>query len=569
MPISREKFQRILSLFHAHDYDAAAKAVATALRVAPKDPNLLHLAARIAETRGEKERALVLYRRALDANPGWPEAQFNLASLLFAMEKRDDAISLMHEFCATRPDFPPAWEAFARFHQSAGDLPLALKYWEKTLSLAPNNHEARAQRILLKRHICAWDDAPQAIDGLPPQAVMVLADDPELQRKAAIAYAQKRFKGLKPFPKPTWRDHERLRVGYVSSDFHAHATSYLMAELFEIHDRKRFEVFAYSYGVDDGSAMRRRLIDSAERFTDIRDLTAHQAAERIRHDEIDVLIDLKGHTRGSRLDILAYKPARVQVHWLGYPGTLGTDFIDFFVGDPLTIPEDHARHFTERVARTQGCYQINDRQRPVATTQPRAAYGLPEDGVILASFNQTYKITPEMFALWCGILREAPNTLLWLYESNPHAAQNLRMAASSLGVDGARLVFAPALPLDRHLARYAHVDLALDTYPVGGHTTTSDALWTATPVITLTGESFVARVAASLLHAAGLADLVCANEEAYRAKILALIGDHGTRQALRASLVEKRLSLPLFDTPAFLVGWEKLLEEMAASGRII
>ncbi len=561
MGLSREKFQRLLSLYQARDFESATNAINASLRAHPKDPNVLHLAAQVAEAQGDGNRAVMYYRRALDAHPDWIEAEFNLATTLHAQNQHAEAIGLMSKVIAARPDIPQAQESLARFHQAAGDLPSATEQWEKALERYPHQHEWRAQLLLLRRQLCDWKFPPDEVESLPPQAVTVLADDPAIQKAAAMRHAKK-FGNVKPLAPPVWSTHERLRVGYLSSDFHAHATAYLMAELFELHDNARHEIFAYSYGVDDNSAIRTRLKNGVEHFIELNNLTAQGAAERIRRDEIDILVDLKGYTRGSRLEILAYRPARVQAHWLGYPGTTGADFIDYFVGDGVTVPEDNEQYFTERVVRLPHCYQINDRQRVIAQTLPREAYGLPDNALVLASFNQTYKITPDIFALWCDILRETPESVLWLYKSNPYAPDYLRHAAGQNGIDPNRFIFAPPAPPDQHLARYAHVAFALDTFPVGGHTTTSDALWSGTPVITMMGKSFVSRVAASILSAADLSHLICTTPGIYKERALKLIRDKAALANLKQRLQNKRMSLPLFDTPRFVRDWEELLVRM-------
>lgn len=560
---AKNRFLRLLALVRTGDYAAAAKGAAAALRIAPKDPNLLHLSAQIAEALDESDRAIMFYRRALAIKPDWFEATFNMAALLGTRNNYTEAIAFMTKAAQVRPGLTQPRVALAKFHQAAGDLPAAKTAWEKALALEPDNAENRGQYFLVTRQMCDWSVPLTGLESLPPQAATVLCDDPVARKAAAERYVQQRFRSIRPFTPPDGPAHDRLRVGYLSADFHAHATAYLLAELFSLHDREKFDVFAYSYGVDDRSPIRARLKEQAEHFVELNRLSAEQAATRIRQDDIDILIDLKGHTRGARLDIVAYRPARVQAHWLGYPGTSGAAFIDFFIGDAITIPDGDEKFFTERILRLPHCYQINDRQRMIAEPLPRTAYGLPETGFVLASFNQTYKITPQVFALWCGLLREFPESVLWLYQSNLYAPENLRRAAQEHSIDPARLLFAPPLPLDQHLARYAHVDLALDTHPVGGHTTTSDALWAGVPVITMKGQSFVSRVAASILTAAGLPQLVTDSPKDYTALAAALLRDKPALLRLKENLRTDSTSLPLFDTPRFVRDWETLLNVMS------
>jgi len=559
---AKKRFLRLQALYRHGDYESAANAVATALRAAPKDPNLLHLAAQIAEAQNALPRAVMMYRRALDAHPDWLEATYNLARVLGMQGQLQEALALMTKVSVMNPDLPIVWEGLAKLHQQTGELPVALKHWQKALSLVPHNQAWRTQYFLLARQLCDWDVQILDIEKLPPQAVTVLVDDPELQKQSAMRYARERFGGLAPLPPKAPEVHERLRIGYLSSDFHAHATAYLIAELFSLHNRNRFEVFAYSYGIDDKSAIRARLKEEAEHFVELNNLTPLQAAQRIRDDGIDILVDLKGYTKGGKLEILGYKPAPVQVHWLGYPGTLGTSFIDYFIADNITIPTGCASSFTEKILYLSPCYQINDRHRTAAQPLPRAAYGLPDDCLVLASFNQTYKITPDIFASWCVILKQTPHSVLWLYQSNPYAPDKLRQTATKHGVDPSRLVFASPLPLAEHLARYAYVDLCLDTFPVGGHTTTSDALWCGVPVVTIAGKSFVSRVAASVLSAAGLPELIATNMEDYKNLILKFSHDKATREGLKKHLSNKHLSLPLFETAHFVNNLETVYLEI-------
>ena len=561
MTTAAERFRHVHALYRTGRLAEAEEAVAAALSVASKDPNFLHLAAQIAEARGNTGRAIMFYRRALESHPGWMEATFNMARVLGLQGHYAEALPLLVTLTEEHPKILPLWEALATFRERGGDLPAARDAWQKIITINPDHQEARARFFLLARQMCDWSVPLVGIDKLPPQAVTIFADDPALQRAAAERYAKQKGWSASESSVPK-KGSARLRLGYLSSDFHAHATSYLMAELFELHDRERFEIFAYSYGVEDHSPIRARLRAKTDHFVELNNLTSVQAAARIGQDSLDVLIDLKGYTHGGRLDILAHRPAPVQMHWLGYPATLGAPFIDYFIGDSVTIPEGHEKFFSEKIIRLPFCYQVNDRQRAIGTPLSREPYGLPQTGFVFASFNQTYKITPEVFTLWCAALREIPDSVLWLYESNIYAPDNLRRVAAEKGVDPARLVFAKPAPLADHLARYAHVDLALDTFPVGGHTTTSDALWTGTPVISRIGKSFVARVAASVLGAANLASLVTENDTDYLFHVLTLARDPAALADLKKHLRENKTTLPLFDTPRFVRAFEKAVREV-------
>ena len=358
----------------------------------------------------------------------------------------------------------------------------------------------------------------------------------------------------------------RIRVAYFSGDFRVHPISYLMAELFELHDPARFEVNLVSYGPDDGSDIRKR-IAAAGRFVDVHGLPDDTVRERIRALQPDILIALQGYTEGSLSRLLARRMAPLQVNWHGYPGTMGADFIDYIIADSLVVPAGAEHFYTEKIVRLPDCYQPNDRQRTVASAQPRAAYGLPETGVVFCSFNQVAKIRPEIFNLWLDLLGEINSSVLWIMAS-PQAEQNLKRVASERGVDPERLVTAPRLPLMAdHLARYRVADIALDTYPYGSHATASDALWAGCPVVALAGETFASRVSGSLLNAIGLPELVTHCREEYKRLLLHLAQCAPYRQEVRARLQTQRDTAPLFDTPRFARNLERAYEAMLGRAR--
>lgn len=351
----------------------------------------------------------------------------------------------------------------------------------------------------------------------------------------------------------------RLRLGYLSGDFHAHATCVLMAEVFEHHDKDCFEVFAYSHGPDEKSAMRARVEAAIEHFVDVRTLPSREIAKRIADDRIDILIDLKGHTAGNRLEVFAYRPAPVQVTFLGFPGTTGGAFMDYIIGDEIVTPLAHAAYFSEKIAQMPVCYQPNDRKRPLPKKMLRAEAGLPDDAVVLCGFNQPYKISPEVMDVWCDLLNEIPNTVLWLLDWHNQARPNLEAEFEKRGVPLSRLKWAPRLDLADHLSRLSLADVFIDTWPCNAHTTASDALWAGVPVVTFPGETFASRVASSLLHAVGLDELICEGVAGYKDTIKRLARDPDRRAALRDVLVGARETAPLFDSVRFTRDYEALL----------
>lgn len=354
---------------------------------------------------------------------------------------------------------------------------------------------------------------------------------------------------------------DRIRIGYLSSDFHQHATALLMVEMLEAHDHLRFEVHAYSYGADDGQGMRQRLLSAFDCFHDITALDDLQAARIIHEDGIHILIDLKGYTAGTRSSVLTYRPAPLQVSFLGYPGTLGGGFCDYLVSDRFVTPVATAADYSESLACMPHSYQPHGRHAEIAPTPTRAAAGLPDDGLVLCCFNQAYKFTPAVFDIWCALLEQTPGSVLWLLR-NEHAEGNLRREAMQRGISPQRLVFADELPQPQHLGRLQLADLVLDTLPYNAHTTASDALWAGVPVLTCAGDTFASRVAGSLLHAVGLSELVTHSLADYAELAAALVADPMRLRSLRSKLARQRLDAPLFDVAAYTLSLEALYGAM-------
>jgi len=353
----------------------------------------------------------------------------------------------------------------------------------------------------------------------------------------------------------------RIRLGYLSNDFHQHATALLLVEMLEAHDRGRFELHAYSHGADDGQGMRQRLQACFDGFTDIAALDDEAAARAIHADGIQILVDLKGYTAATRTALLAWRPAPLQVSYLGYPGTLGGTFSDYLITDAFITPPAAAGDYSEALACLPHSYQPHGRRAVAGAVPSRAQAGLPSDGLVFCCFNQAWKFTPDVFNRWCGLLAQVPGSVLWLLQDD-QAEGNLRREALARGVAPGRLVFAPPLPQAAHLARLPLADLVLDTAPYNAHTTASDALWAGVPVLTCAGSTFAGRVAGSLLHAVGLPELVTHSLDDYAALALALAEDAPRLQALRARLQRGRMTAPLFDVAAYTLALEDLYGQM-------
>ena len=439
---------------------------------------------------------------------------------------------------------------------------------------------ARAQLVFLEREACRWqaaDDEMQklaaALRAAPgdtavetgPFVHAVLGDEALDLLKAARLYALCAAAPVIALPRRNARAHDgRLRIAYLSADFHQHATSQLMAQMLESHDRSRFEVTLISAGPNDGSPMRQRIAASSEHFEDLSRLKPAAIAQRIRDLKIDILIDAKGATNGTLMPVTAHRAAPLQVSWLGFPGTSGASYVDYFIGDRVVSPLALAGHYSEKIAQMPYCYQPNDSQRLRPLASDRADWDAPADKLLLCAFHQSYKISAEVFDHWCSILERVPNAVLWLLRWNTNVQDTLLAEARSRGIAAERLLFAPLLPHDEHMRRLGCADIYLDAWPCNAHTTAGEALWVGVPVVTLTGEIFAQRVAASLLETLGVPQLICHDREHYVSEVIALAHDPERRAELRAQIEAQRTASTLFDGARFARDIEALYERMWA-----
>jgi predicted O-linked N-acetylglucosamine transferase (SPINDLY family) len=476
------------------------------------------------------------------------------------------------------PMAAPLHSQLAHLAERQGDLAAAARAHEHALRLQPQDGATLSQLLFLRKRVADWHDlaALQARfrrgvgERWPFLTPFSYLSDPSTraeQRACAELWAARLARPAPPAPR---RLHDGpLRVGYLSADFFDHPTAVLVAGVLEAHDRSRFDIAAYSTGPDDGSALRRRVADACGRFVDARGAAPTALAQRIRADGIDVLVDLKGYTDGAPTPVLALRPAPIQVHWLGYPGTLGAPFVDYLVGDPVVTPPEEAGDYAEALVELPWSYQSNDRSRAATEPPSRTVCGLAADAVVLCCFNNIYKLNPDVFDAWARILAAVPRSVLWLLargEDDP-AIGNLRRQAAARGIAPERLVFAMRAPQPAYLGLYRHADVFLDTWPYNAHTTASDALWEGCPVLTLRGPTFAGRVAASLLRAVGLPELVALDRDAYIATAIELAGDAARRARLRGYLEGPGRASPLFDVAGFTRALERAFEAMAEQYR--
>lgn len=514
------------------------------------------------------EEGLDLVNRALAFNPNFAVAYNTLGIGLVRSKRIDAGIVAYQRAISLAPDLADPYFNLAETFAEQRQFHEAIKLYE--LAIERSDHPTSKIGALLhaKMKICDWSDyeslTQQLLDGLmtnncaiSPFTILGLPSSAALQKHAAINFSAKVYPIdpkalLKQLPSPH-PDKSKIRVGYLSSDFYAHATAYLIAELFELHDRQRFEIVLFSYGSGPDDAMRARLINAVDVFHRVSDLSDVEIAEKIRAAGIDILIDLKGHTQDARLGILSHRPAPIQAHYIGYPGTLGTKFIDYLVADNYLIGEKDHVHYSEKIIHLPGSYQVNDRHRKISqNSTSRTEHGLPENAFVFCCFNNNWKITPQIFDIWMRLLSKISTSVLWLLEDNSSAANNLGLEAQSRGIDPARLVFAPKLPLPEHLARHQHADLFLDTPYYNAHTTASDALWAGLPVLTVQGTTFAGRVGGSLLSALNLPEMIAPDLNAYEARALEIANNPNLANDLRTRLQSAIATAPLFDTPEFV-----------------
>lgn len=543
---------------------------------------------------GRQREALASYERAIALRRGYVEALFNRGNILLDLRRLPEALASYAEALAFRPDFA---EAYCNRGHVLADLRRpeeALASYERALAIKPDHADALIGRATmlarLDRHgeglaelerlyaarpemrglareivgcsaaVCRWatsealiaqviDDAVSGRSAADPFMLLGFEGTPGQHLAIATNWLRQRKVECRT---RTWNAAVfatgRLRIAYLSADYHRHATAHLIAELFELHDRERFEIIGISFGPNERSELRSRLIKSVDRFYDVTTRTDEEAAALVRELNAHIAVDLKGHTTDARIGILAQRAAPIQASYLGYPGTTGGDFIDYIIADPIALPFDQQEFYCEKIVHLPDSYQVNDRKRPIGRRPSRSEVGLPDEAFVFCCFNNSWKVNRRMFEVWMRLLAAVEGSVLWLFAPNSAVAGNLRSEAHARGIDPGRLVFAPPVDLPEHLARVALADVFLDTLPYNAHTTASDALWVGVPVVTCLGTTFAGRVAASLVNAAGLPELVTHTLDEYAALALRLATDPQLLHSLGTKLSDCKI---LFNTDRF------------------
>jgi len=531
-PDSADAYNNMANILKgSDDLEAAVESYKQALKITPDDAKIHNNMGLTLYTLGDLEAALESYKKAIEIDPEYAEAYFNKGTA--SVEK--------------------------------GMLDVSIKSYEIGLKINPNYEYARAQKLHIQSQICDWSAVEQDRDliarlGITTEAVepfstMALEDSPERQRLRSEVFTKKNY-GNKKTPLPAiitaLQKPKRLRIGYFSADFHEHPVAYLIAKVLEIHDRNNFEVYGYSIGFPSDHKMRHRLTKAFDVFNDVSAMRDRDVALLARQNKIDIAIDLTGHTDNRKTGIFSYRAAPIQINYLGFSSTMGANFIDYIIADPVLIPRGYDQYYSEHIIRLPNTFMPTDNTREISSRQiTRADVGLPKEGFVFCCFNNNYKISSQEFDIWMRIITQVKGSVLWLRSSNAWAEENLRKQFKRHGVDPARLIFAGRAPMDEHLGRQKLADLFIDTFNYNAHTTASEALWVGLPVITKVGKSFPARVAASLLTAIGLPELITATAEEYEKLILYVARNPEYLAQIRKKLLNQRLSTPLFNTELY------------------
>ena len=565
----------ILGLIKASqsNYREAADYLARAARIHPNDASIQYNLA----------KALSDYGKALNLKPDYAEALINKGATLKELKRYEEAIAFAEQALAINPNLAEAWANKGAALKDLTRYEEAIVHYDKALSLKFDIDWVWGDLLYTKMKICDWAGLTESLEGISKKvmanekvsqalSLLALSDDALLHKKCSAIFAQAKYPAnptLGFIPKLSKK--EKIRIAYFSPDFRNHPVSLLTAELFEVHDRDRFEVFAFSLQkAPIGDETNLRLRKGFDRFIDVDEMSDQEIAQFARELEIDIAIDLAGPTQYSRTGIFSYRAAPIQVNWLGYPGTIGADFIDYIVADKIIIPESHQQFYAEKIVYLPNTYMVDDSKRTASTKVfTREEFGLPKNAFVFCCFNNDYKFNPQVLDSWSRILLTVKNSVIWISENNEYFRSNIVAEFESRGIDHDRIIFAQRVEMMAdHLSRYALADLFLDTHPYNAHTTALDSLKAGVPVLTLMGQSFASRVAASLLNAIGLPELITNTQEEYEALAIDLAMNPQKLTDIKLKLAKNRLTTPLFDTPLFTKNLEaayiKMIEQYQA-----
>ncbi len=564
------------------------------LRVLPKNEDIraalthcLSFLGNQAHAIGNYVKAETYFQEACKLNPHDAAFFYNLGNAQRELAKSAEAVKSYQKSIQLDPNDADVYNNLGNVHRELGFLDLAISNYTKALEINPNLYHAKVHLVHQKQHICDWHNLykdvaeirhwvntiPEA--QISPFAFLAMpSTTSEEQKKCADHWVKNRYATLIAdakqlnFKATNDDNHRKIKIGYLSADFRLHPLAFLITELIELHDRSQFEIIGFSYGINDKTSARERLVNAFDAFHDIRNLSEIDAAKKVHACSIDILVDLTGYTQTSRSGIAALRPAPINVNWLGFPGTMGeineTRLFDYLLTDHFITPPESTKYFAEKLAILPHSYQPNDSKRPIGKTPTRQACGLPENKFVFCCFNQSFKITPEIFSVWMRLLKSKTDSVLWLLECNQWAKQNLIREALAQGISEDRLIFAPRVAIADHLARHLYADLFLDTQPYNAHTTCSDALWMGLPVLTCVGDTFPARVAGSLLQASNLNELITYNLQDYENKALYISENPKYLTELKQKTLASKTESTLFNTAIFAKSLEEIYRTIYA-----
>lgn len=592
------QFNLANTLLMTERFEEAAAYYRRLLRVLPRNDDvreaLCHCLTSLgnqAHVSGNYVQAEACFAEALQFNQQDAAIYYNLGNAQRELGKPTEAAKSYSHALKLTPDDADIHNNLGNVQRELGQLDLAVASYQKALALDPNLYHAKVHLVHQKQHMCNWQGLADEINEIrdwvrsQPQAqispfafLAMPGTSAAEQKQCADNWVRNRYASLLQFTEQSGFSKQKkstgakIKIAYMSADFRLHPLAFLVSELLELHDRSRFEIIGFSYGLDDKSEARTRIQNACDAFHDIRLLTDLDAAKKIHDCNIDILVDLTGFTQNSRCGIVALRPAPVSISWLGFPGTMGSfadangkALFDYILTDSFITPPETAQNYSEQLALLPHSYQPNDRKRPIANTPTRKECGIADDAFVFCCFNQTFKISQDYFDVWMRLLNAKPNSVLWLLECNRWAKQNLLAHAARHGVAQERLMFAPRIAIAEHLARHVHADLFLDTAPYNAHTTCSDALWMGVPVLTCVGETFASRVAGSLIKAAGLDTLITYSLQEYENQALQLANNPQLLKSMKQKLLNEKMTSPLFDTEQFARGLERIYEEVAGT----
>tara|TARA_B100001996_G_scaffold380251_1_gene367386 strand:- start:116 stop:1984 length:1869 start_codon:yes stop_codon:yes gene_type:complete len=550
--------------FKEKKFSKALSFINEAIKINPNFAETYNVQGNTLNELKQLNQAIISYDKAIKINPNFSNAYYNKGLVLHELKNTNLAIENYKEAIKINPNFFQAYNnmGFA-FHQLKR-FDESLKSYEKAFAINPNSNFLLGKIIHSKNFLCEWKSHKENLKNLTDQlennkasclpfATLSLFDSPRLQKKAAELWIQETFpKNNIPEKIKKYKSNKKIKLGYYSADYHNHATSFLIAELMELHNKSKFELFGFSFGPNKQDEMRKRVSSSFDQFIDVRFKSDYEIVELSRKLEIDIAVDLKGITTDSRFGIFLKRCAPIQINFLGYPGTLGTSTIDYILADKILISKKNQKNFFEKIIYMPNSYQPNDTKKKISKKNfTRKEMGLPKNSFVFCCFNQNYKITPDVYDIWMKLLKKIDGSVLWLMKNSEKVTENLKKEAIKRNIKSNRIIFAEKMPLAEHLARHKLADLFIDTFPYNAHTTCSDALWSGLPVITRMGESFASRVGASLLSAIELNELITKSEKEYEKLAIKLATNPKLLNKIKNKLKKNKVLKPLFNTKLY------------------